>query len=204
MARPAYTEEERSEIREKILDTARRIAMREGFEAISMRKLAEQVGCTPVKLYYYFRNKRDLLRNIWEDIFARVMEACEESFSQYAQPSEQLRAFGKCYVRYWLDHPDEYRVIFMNEDQLSDVNDVYFVDNSQSIDRFSQLQEIVAAGIGLGVFLNGDAELVSQQFNCMLHGVAHMLITVPEYPWIDADLILDGSVDTFIRGIRRS
>ena len=54
------------ETRQKILETARQLFGTTGFDATSVREIAEAVGLTDAALYYHFKSKREILSAIWE------------------------------------------------------------------------------------------------------------------------------------------
>ena len=71
-----------------------------------------------MRIYHYFRNKDALLRDIWVHIFDDVFDHIEAELHQVDRPAARLRTFCREWVRYWVEHPDEYRVVFLTEDDL--------------------------------------------------------------------------------------
>ncbi len=67
--------EDKSELRSAILKAAQDIFLEEGFEKFSMRRLARKVGYSPTTLYNYFKDKRDLIYSLCEDLFASYLDA---------------------------------------------------------------------------------------------------------------------------------
>ena len=67
--RPRRSPEQVDAMRERIIATARGLFAAEGFQSVSMRKVAAEAGCSPMALYGYFRNKNELLRHVWEEFF---------------------------------------------------------------------------------------------------------------------------------------
>ena len=57
---------------DEIKETARRILVAEGPEAISLRKIAGQMGMTAPALYRYFGSREDLIRHVVGDIFSEI------------------------------------------------------------------------------------------------------------------------------------
>ncbi|MFM9862595.1 MAG: TetR family transcriptional regulator, partial [Micropepsaceae bacterium] len=66
--RPPLSSDQVDMMRKRIADAARRLFRDEGFEAVSMRRLATEAGCTPMSLYTYFDGKIDVLRSVWGDV----------------------------------------------------------------------------------------------------------------------------------------
>ena len=63
--------------REQIAETALEIADAEGFEALSMRRVAEDLGAGTMTLYYYVRTKEDLLALVEDALMGETVEACD-------------------------------------------------------------------------------------------------------------------------------
>jgi AcrR family transcriptional regulator len=63
--------------REQIANTALEIADSEGFEAVSMRRVADELGAGTMTLYYYVRTKEDLLALVEDAVTGEAVEACE-------------------------------------------------------------------------------------------------------------------------------
>ena len=77
MARPAYTDSQREAIRGQILVAARTLWSEEGFDGVSIRRIAERVESSPMRIYHYFENKQEILRHIWSDILDDVFDRIE-------------------------------------------------------------------------------------------------------------------------------
>jgi AcrR family transcriptional regulator len=69
--RPRFT-------REEIAAAAIRVADTEGFEAVSMRRLALELGVAPMSLYHYVRTKDELLALLMDDIMGEVVLGPDE------------------------------------------------------------------------------------------------------------------------------
>jgi AcrR family transcriptional regulator len=73
MARAEPATESRAQLsRERVLEAAVAFADRHGFEALSMRKLGEELGTSAMALYYYVPNKERLLDGMIEIVFGEI------------------------------------------------------------------------------------------------------------------------------------
>jgi AcrR family transcriptional regulator len=63
--------------REQMARAALAIADADGFEALSMRRVAEELGAGTMTLYYYVRTKEDLLTLVEDALVGEIVEACE-------------------------------------------------------------------------------------------------------------------------------
>lgn len=111
-------ERQRAELREQILRVARDMVVKEGFSALSMRKLAEAVEYAPATLYLHFENREAIARELCVRGFRELLGALEPG-SVVAEPLERLSVMGAAYVRFGLEHPETYRLIFMEDPKLS-------------------------------------------------------------------------------------
>ena len=107
-------ERQKAEIRELILDASRRIVLEEGYEALSMRKIAEAIEYAPSTIYLHFESRDEIARELVRDGF--------EVFSGYFRPAaaiidpwERLAELGRLYIKFALERPESYRLIFMTK-----------------------------------------------------------------------------------------
>jgi len=55
-------ERERKAVRKKILDAARELFVAEGYDAVTMRRIAETIEYSPTAIYFHFKDKETLIR----------------------------------------------------------------------------------------------------------------------------------------------
>ncbi|MBB5413696.1 AcrR family transcriptional regulator [Paraburkholderia sp. HC6.4b] len=101
-------------LRERILDAARRIVVGEGFAALSMRKIADAIEYSPATLYLHFASRDDIARALCAEGYAQLL-ATFVPLVQIADPAERLKALGRAYVAFGVEHPETYRLIFMED-----------------------------------------------------------------------------------------
>ncbi len=111
-------ERQRAELREQILRAAKDMVMREGFSALSMRKLADAVEYAPATLYLHFENRDAIARELCVRGFQEFLAALEPAATS-EDPVERLGTLAEAYVRFGLEHPETYRLIFMEDPKLS-------------------------------------------------------------------------------------
>jgi AcrR family transcriptional regulator len=101
-------------LRERILDAARRIVMREGFAALSMRKIADAIEYSPATLYLHFASRDEIAHALCAEGYAQLLETFVPLVG-IADPAERLKALGRAYVAFGVAHPQTYRLIFMED-----------------------------------------------------------------------------------------
>src|SRR5215831_4064594 len=103
---------ERHETREMILSAAREMFAEEGYEAVTMRAIADRIEYTPTAIYHHFENKQALLTELCQ----RDFEGLARHFKGVAvvsDPVERILAVGDAYLRFAEEHPSQYRFMFM-------------------------------------------------------------------------------------------
>ncbi|MFP2904257.1 TetR/AcrR family transcriptional regulator [Pyxidicoccus sp. 3LFB2] len=111
-------ERQRAELREQIVRVARDMVMREGFSALSMRKLADAVEYAPATLYLHFENRDAIARELVVRGFQDLLAALEPA-ATVEEPLERLARLAEAYVKFGLEQPETYRLIFMEDPKLS-------------------------------------------------------------------------------------
>ncbi|MBL1436463.1 MAG: TetR/AcrR family transcriptional regulator [Rhodobacteraceae bacterium] len=191
--RPQRTEKQIAEMRAKISARALRLFQEEGYEAISMRRLAKEAGLTPMTLYKYFDSKIDILRSLWAGIFGELFIDLEKIAAREPDPQARIHAVSLRYVTYWLDSPDHYFMVFMSKG-ISQLDVRGFVEADATLAWFYVLRDSLSAALGDGVE-PPVKRLKSELLLCILNGIAHNLITISSYPWSDHEDLVRTAID---------
>ncbi len=99
-------------LRALILDAARDLLFESGYAGITMRKVADQIGYSATSIYLHFRDKDDLLHALIDDGMTRLSQAIGEAYNEDGTPLERLRGMCGAYVRFGLENPAYYEVMF--------------------------------------------------------------------------------------------
>jgi AcrR family transcriptional regulator len=193
-------EREKSETRDKILDAARGLFVTEGYEGVSMRRVAEKIEYSPTAIYVHFADKNELFRELCRQDFARLQEVMQ-SADMPADPIERLRQIGRNYIQFGLRFPNHYVFMFMtpHPPHEPDEEDREIMGNPEK-DAYAMLKWAVLEAINAGCFREEvqDAELVSQTLWASVHGVISLNIAKCKDPWVEwrpledrAEMMLD-------------
>jgi len=104
-------ERERQEIRQSILSAARQIAIEEGWQAVTTRKVAERIEYSQPTIYEYFDNKEAILMALLAQGFEQVLAAMGSAKAQHQQPEAQLLAMCRAYWAFAFRCPELYQVM---------------------------------------------------------------------------------------------
>jgi AcrR family transcriptional regulator len=201
-------EREKSETRDRILDAARELFVTEGYEGVSMRRVAEKIEYSPTAIYVHFADKNELFHELCRLDFARLQEVMR-STEMPADPIERLRQIGRSYIQFGVRFPNHYVFMFMTPHlpQEPDEEDREIMGNPEE-DAYAMLKWAVQEAINAGCFRQGvqDAELVSQTLWASVHGVISLNIAKCKDPWVEWRPLEDRAemmLDIALRGLLR-
>jgi AcrR family transcriptional regulator len=176
-------------LREQIIAATERLLVKTGDEeAVSIRAVAEAVGVTPPSIYLHFRDKDELIFSIAERHFTRLDEYIEKEGAKSSDPVESLILRGKAYVRFGIENPEPYRILFMSKGSRSEEN--MKPDELRESASFDHLVQAVERCIEAGAF-DGDPLLLSMGLWSAVHGITSILISHPHFPWPDQEKLID-------------
>jgi AcrR family transcriptional regulator len=184
----------REELRRTILDAARKAFAREGYEGVSMRKLAERVGCSHGNLYLHFKDKAALFDCLVDESFAELdaaFRALPESVRR-GDPVEMVRRAGRAYVAFGLANPSAYEFAFLlrRPEQPGKPHTPY-----------ERLRTLAQRCLDEGRFRRMDVDVASQVLWAAGHGITSLLILRPAFPWADRETLIGQVIDAAVDGL---
>lgn len=184
--RPHRTASDIVEFRSKIAGHALAIYRAEGFGAVSMRRLAKEVGCAPMTIYAHFEGKTDILRYLWSDVLMDMSDEIQEKLSSVIAPVERLQTAAQTFVSYWIDHPDHFRLVFMSNDVTrADVRT--FVTDDHTMAHFKIFSNLIQD-------ILPDHDDIKTRADALVSGMIGIALctnTIRDYPWSDAPTMTD-------------
>jgi AcrR family transcriptional regulator len=194
---------ERADTRQRILDAAREMFVRHGYEATTMRAIAERIEYTPTAIYHHFKNKEALLAELCAADF-RALATAFQKIGRIEDPIERLRRSGRAYVQFGLDHPMQYQLMFMTQ-RPKEVDDQIHSDNP-SEGAYAFLQQTCADAIATGKVRKDyrDANELALMAWSSLHGMLSLRIVMGEKDWIawrDAKTTATRICDALLEGV---
>jgi len=173
-------------LRQDLLDAAAELMVTHGdVDAISLRAVARRAGVSATAVYRHFDDHLDLLRESVEQCWANFLHALADAAESSDDPFEAFRAMGDAYVRFALERPGQYRVLFSNKVDLGGEG------IPGGLAAFQLLIDMVARML----VTNGDERdpfFVSVQVHTSMHGIVDLCGSHPNMPWPSTDELLDG------------
>lgn len=199
-------ERDKLETRDKILDAARELFITEGYEGVSMRKVAEKIEYSPTAIYVHFADKEELFQELCHTDFARLAEVLQQQSAANRDAVQRLRDIGKAYVQFGLLYPNHYKLMFMTEHECREDGRDEKIKGNPEVDAYAYLKYTVQSAIDGGAFRDelNDAELISQTLWASVHGVISLQIAKHDDYWVEWRSIetrTDLMLDAILRGL---
>lgn len=200
-------ERQKAELRQQILEAARAIVLREGFGALSMRKIAEAIEYAPSTIYLYFASREEIALQLVREAFAELMAFFADAV-RIADPLERLRALGRAYVAFGFTKPESYRLIFMDDPKLS--QEVLPVEaltgqpaEGPGENAFGVLEQTVAELVERKIFAPIEPALGAQIVWSGMHGVVSLRLTCSSASeHVAMDDVPERMMETLVAGLR--
>jgi AcrR family transcriptional regulator len=197
MPRPALTETEVEAGRARIVAAAHTIVGREGFDALSMRSLADAIELTPGALYRYFTNKDQVIEAMFDGGSAlddRLFAIAKSRVSDLNAVRQALKA----YADFAFEDEVRFRILFMKHygagGRAFHARGAHRPGTEALMRRFN-------AAIESGVFRKLASDLVFQVLWGAVHGVVALVLTAEGFPFAARTKLVDAAIENAIRGI---
>jgi len=191
-------------LRQEIIDAARDILVREGYEQLSMRKVAEKIEYSPTAIYLHFEDKRDLVFQVCEETFGKLVGELASLDAEFKDPVARLREGLRRYVAFGLRHPQNYLATFVAvpQEQLPEDIARYNSPESNGMRALGIMRAGVVACIEAGVFRTVDPDVTIRALWASVHGITALLIQMPNFGWGDQKAVIDCLLDTLLEGLK--
>lgn len=187
-------------LRERIADAARDILEREGPDAVSMRRVAQCVGVTPMAIYHHYANREALLQALVYREMDRL-QALAANIPARARPADLVHA-ADAFLDYAFEHPHMFDYIYTAQRPRP----VRYPDDFKAgKSGLTPLAEDVAASMAAGELEQDDAWEVALQI--WAHG--HGFVSLYRAGWFTLDetafrALYHRSLARLVRGLRAS
>ena len=200
-------ERERRELRRKILDAARALFVEQGYDAVTIRKIAQAIEYSPTAIYLHFKDKMAVMRALCDQDYLALAKRFRK-IATVADPVERLRQAGLAYAEFGFKHPNHYQWMFMTLHPHNRPEDSALEQGNPEEDAYAFLRWTVSEAIAQGRFRPelSDPELVSQVIWSGIHGVISLRIAKIKDEWVAwtaQRTAVQTMIDVLVRGLAR-
>jgi AcrR family transcriptional regulator len=167
-------EQEKEDLRRKVITAATELFREESYAAVSMRKIAKRVEYSVGTLYLYYKDKDELFLAVQSAAFEQAFTFIN-ALSGKDDPLERLQELGERYVRFGMKNPDLYRLMFMMEHPMDamEEGDPWY----SGIALHNLLTSLVKECVAAGRIVAEDPDRLSFALWSLVHGMVSLRIS---------------------------
>ena len=170
-------EKQKAEIRKMILDASMKLFVEEGFENVSIRKIADLIEYSPTTVYLYFKDKNEILFNLHELGFQKMAEYnFNTNLWDIKNPLLRLHKMGENYIAFGLNNPEFYDLMFIQRAPMEALNTMKDCDWKSGDVALGKLKECLAECMERKLIIEGDVNAVAMAIWALVHGLVSLSI----------------------------
>jgi AcrR family transcriptional regulator len=116
-------ERERQATQQAILEAALEIASQDGWQAVTMRRVAKQIEYSPSAIYKYFEEKETIFQTLLIQGFQQLLTVLERIAAQESDPSERVLQIAAAYWDFVWQHPTVYQLMFDLQGRMHEIRE---------------------------------------------------------------------------------
>lgn len=182
-------EKQKTEIRRMILDASMKLFVEQGFENVSIRKIADLIEYSPTTVYLYFKDKNAILYSLHELGFQKMAEF-NEGLADIKNPLLRLHKMGENYIKFGLTYPEFYDVMFIQRAPMQTVEQTMDCEWKSGDVAFGKLKDTIQEAMDKGFIVKGNVDAVSMAIWSMVHGLVSLSIRNRFDKMVSSDMVL--------------
>jgi len=188
-------EKHKEDLRQRILDAAKELFLKDGYDATSIRKIAEKIEFSPTTIYLYYKDKADIMYALHQEGF--ILLGTQFAVLQHVhEPFERLKAMGRVYMSFALNNPDFYELMFIMKEPIEFVkahcHDEEWEEGEQA---FGALIMTVNQCKEAGYFTRFDTTTFALNIWSLMHGLCSLKLQGHLDHMTSTKIDIDGNVD---------
>jgi len=195
MPRPPLSDAEVEAFRERLCRIATRRFAEQGYAGVTLRGLAEELGCSPTTPYRYFRGKDEIFAAVRAGALGRLADASLRAAAPHRDPLERLRAAGQAYLDFARREPSAYRIAFELAQPVASDHVELAVQRRRA---WQVLRDAVGYALQVGA-IHGDADEIAHVLWAGLHGLVTLHLA-GQLEMLPFESLVDPMLDSLARG----
>lgn len=164
---------EKAEMRANILESAKSLFAEDGFQNVSIRKIADKIEYSPATIYLYFKDKDAILFALHDEGF-RTLFARQRDRARIPDPVIRLRGLLEGYLDFALEEPEYYDLMFMLFTPIPKI--LKTAEWRYGRRAFRMLTQTVSECQQLGYFAGASTNAAALGLWGAVHGIAALLL----------------------------
>ena len=168
-------EKQKLEIKKMILDASMKLFVDEGFDNVTIRKIADLIEYSPTTVYLYFKDKNEILYNLHELGFQKL-GAMNQNLANIENPIIRLHKMGENYIEFGLANPEFYDVMFIQHAPMQVLAEMKNCDWTYGENALNALKLTIDEAMQKGLIKTANLDAVAMGIWGMVHGLVSLAI----------------------------
>jgi AcrR family transcriptional regulator len=168
-------EKQKLEIRKAILDASMKLFVEQGYENVSIRKIADLIEYSPTTVYLYFKDKNEILFQLHEIGFQKMAEYNAELWT-IKNPLVRLHKMGEFYMKFGLENPFFYDLMFILQAPMDALQGLEKCEWKSGDLTLNRLKDTVQECMDKNLIEKGDLDAISMAIWSLVHGMVALAI----------------------------
>lgn len=168
-------EREKLELKNLILDAARKLMLDNGQDGMSIRKIADAIEYSPATIYLYFEDKDAILHELMQMGFGVMAQYMSLPYT-ISNPVQRIHEVGKAYIQFGLENKDWYELMFNSDKPMKHIEKCC-EDWDQGLALFDFLTKSCKEAIELLQLKNIDENFLALHLWSSVHGLVNLALT---------------------------
>ena len=199
---PSRRAERKERLRGEILAAASKMFADRGYEAVTLREIAKEIGYTHAVIYQHFPDKAHILAELSRETIGLLIRNFDEIAAKNPRPRERLFATSRGLIQFCTAHPQQFRNVFFGPENREGIRAGRYIDEigRPLFERFVQLFYEVAKTEGLP---SRNDMVVAHTWWYTIFGLATLMViqgVVPDLP--DQNLVVEQTIATLWAGVQ--
>ena len=157
-------------------------------------------------MYLYFPDRDTIMRELCDQAFNLLVASFKAIAAEKRAPLDTLRGLMEAYVRFGLDHPTEYNLVFMLKQAMPDdaihcTSPLSEVPGTLGAQAFAAIRSVVTHLVENNVFIQDNPTKLAELIWMAGHGMVMLLITLPHFPWTEREELIRSGIDMPLKGL---
>jgi AcrR family transcriptional regulator len=168
-------EKQKLEIRKLILDASMKLFMEEGFDNVTIRRIAELIEYSPTTVYLYFKDKDEIFSAL-HDVGFQKMAEFNKDLETIHNPLLRLHKMGENYIQFGMENQEYYSLMFIDSEPMEKLAEEGCEEWKPGDGAIGRLKATVVECMQKGYLHDGDPQIVSLAIWSFVHGLMSLAI----------------------------
>ncbi|OIR12654.1 DNA-binding transcriptional repressor AcrR [mine drainage metagenome] len=168
-------EKQKQDIKKMILDASMKLFVEEGFDNVTIRKIADLIEYSPTTVYLYFKDKDEVFFHLSQLGFEKMLEL-NQNLAGISNPLMRLYKMGENYIHFGMTNPEFYDVMFIQRAPMDCISKMEELEWSAGNAAIENLKELLKECMDKGLIQKAPVEVVAMAIWGLVHGMVSLAI----------------------------